>query len=72
MLIITNFVIITMSAIYTGFYMNLHEECLLKYLKFPDGISTATETLKLHNLILERKFVTENFVAKFTQIHCTK
>lgn len=48
--------------------MNLHEECLLKYLKSPDGISTTTEILKLNNHILEQKFVLKNFVAKIPQL----
>ena len=52
--------------------MNLHEECLLKYLMFPDGISTATETLKLNNHILEQKFILKNLVAHFPQFHYTK
>ncbi len=52
--------------------MNLHEECLLKYLKSPDGISNTTEILKLNNLILEQKFIIKNFVAKFPQFHYTK
>jgi len=49
--------------------MNLHEECLLKYLKTPDGISTTTEILKLNNHILEQKFILKNFVAKIPQLH---
>ena len=52
--------------------MNLHEECLLKYLKSPDGISITTEILKLNNHILEQKFITKNFVAKIPQFHYTK
>ena len=44
--------------------MNLHEECLLKYLKYPDGISTTTEILKLNNHILEQKFLLKNFASK--------
>lgn len=51
--------------------MNLHEECLLKYLKSPDGIATTTEILKLNNLILEQRFIIKNFVAKFPQIRYT-
>ena len=32
--------------------MNLHEECLLRYLKRPDELSYATEILKLKNNLL--------------------
>ena len=42
--------------------MNLHEECLLKYLKTPDGISTTTEILKLNNHILEQKFILNKYI----------
>ena len=41
--------------------MNLHEKCLLKYLQKPDELSYSTEMLKLNNLILEKKFVLQNF-----------
>ncbi len=44
--------------------MNLHEECLLKYLKYPDGISNATEILKLNNMIMEKKFTFKHIIAK--------
>lgn len=37
--------------------MNLHEQCLLKYLQNPDELSYSTEILKLNNFILERHFV---------------
>ena len=37
-------------------YMNIHEECLLKYLKYPDGLSYSTELLKLNNHIMEKQF----------------
>lgn len=37
--------------------MNLHEECLLKYLLNPKDLSTVTELLKLNNeLIKNNKF----------------
>lgn len=41
--------------------MNLHEECLLRYLQNPDELSYSTEVLKLNNLILEKKFLLQNF-----------
>lgn len=33
--------------------MNLHEECLLKYLLNPVDLSNSTELLKLHNSLIE-------------------
>ena len=51
--------------------MNLHEECLLKYLKFPDEITTNTEILKLNNLIMEKKFMVKNFSSKLSQLNLT-
>lgn len=51
--------------------MNLHEECLLKYLKFPDGLSCTTELLKLNKLIMEKQFLIKNFVAKSFSISYT-
>ncbi len=44
--------------------MNLHEECLLRYLQRPDELSYSTQVLKLNNLILERKYILKNFIAK--------
>ena len=44
--------------------MNLHEQCLLRYLKNPDELSYSTEILKLNNFILEKRFIVKNFVAK--------
>lgn len=51
--------------------MNLHEECLLRYLKYPDELSYATEILKLNNFILEKRFLMKNFVAKSLVISYT-
>jgi len=44
--------------------MNLHEQCLLRYLQNPDELSYSTEILKLNNFILEKHFILNNFVAK--------
>lgn len=44
--------------------MNLHEECLLQYLKCPDELSFATDVLKLNNYILEQHFLLENILTK--------
>ena len=51
--------------------MNLHEECLLKYLKYPDQLSYTTEIIKLNNLIIEKQFLMKNFVAKTFPISYT-
>ena len=44
--------------------MNLHEECLLQYLKSPDELSFSTDVLKLNNHILEQHFLLENILTK--------
>lgn len=51
--------------------MNLHEQCLLRYLKNPDELSYSTEILKLNNIILEKRFLVKNFVAKSSNINYT-
>lgn len=51
--------------------MNLHEQCLLRYLKNPDELSYSTEILKLNNFILEKRFLVKNFVAKSSSINYT-
>ena len=51
--------------------MNIHEECLLRYLKYPDELMHSTEILKLNNFILEKRFLVKNFVANSTKIHYT-
>lgn len=47
-----------------GIFMNLHEECLLKYLKSPDDLGYSTDILKLNNQILEQHFLLENILTK--------
>ena len=51
--------------------MNLHEQCLLRYLKNPEELSYSTEILKLNNFILEKRFIVKNFVAKSSNINYT-
>ena len=51
--------------------MNLHEQCLLRYLKNPDELTYSTEILKLNNFILEKRFIVKNFVAKSSSINYT-
>lgn len=51
--------------------MNLHEQCLLRYLKNPDELSYSTEILKLNNFILEKRFIVKNFVARSSNFNYT-
>ena len=51
--------------------MNLHEQCLLRYLKNPDELTYSTEILKLNNFILEKRFIVKNFVAKTSKLNYT-
>ena len=46
--------------------MNLHEECLLKYLLNPLDLFYSTELLKLNNDMLEKG----DFMIKKPQINC--
>ena len=52
--------------------MNLHEQCLLRYLMFPDELSYTTEILKLNNKILEQKFVVKNILANVSGLTYTE
>lgn len=52
--------------------MNLHEQCLLRYLKNPDELSYATEILKLNNKILQEKFVAKNILANMLLLNYTE
>ena len=52
--------------------MNLHEKCLLRYLKNPDELTYTTEILKVNNFILEKQFLMKNFVAKTSAISYTE
>ena len=68
MRILHNYIVI--HILFGGYYiMNLHEQCLLRYLKNPDELSCTTEILKLNNFILENRFLVKNFVAKSSSIH---
>ena len=51
--------------------MNLHEQCLLRYLQNPDELSYSTDILKLNNFILEKHFILNNFVAKLSTLSYT-
>jgi len=52
--------------------MNLHEQCLLRYLTHPDELSYNTEILKLYNKILEQKFVVKNILANVSILNYTE
>ena len=52
--------------------MNINERCLLAYLKNPDELSYNTEILKIHNKILEQKFIFKNILVNFPTINYTE
>lgn len=52
--------------------MNINEKCLLGYLKNPDELAYNTEILKIHNKILEEKFILKNILVNFPVINYTK
>lgn len=51
--------------------MNLHEECLIKYLINPLDLFYVTEALKANNLMLEKDFVKQDSVAKKRDVNYT-
>ncbi len=46
--------------------MNLHEECLLKYLLNPVDLFRSTELLKLNNILIEKG--SDKFLGKAGEI----
>ena len=52
--------------------MNLHEQCLLRYLTYHDELSYTTEILKLNNKILEQKFIVKNILANVSLLNYTE
>lgn len=42
--------------------MNLHEECLLKYLLNPCDLMHSTELLKLNNSLIEKSITKNKFI----------
>lgn len=52
--------------------MNLHEQCLLRYLTHPDELSYTTEILKLTNRILEQRFLVKNILANTALLNYTE
>lgn len=51
--------------------MNLHEECLLKYLLNPTDLVRSTEMLKINNSLIEKGLFNRNFLAKSGNINYT-
>ena len=51
--------------------MNLHEECLLKYLSNPTSLSATTELLKINNSIIEKGLSICKTLAKGAKINYT-
>ena len=49
--------------------MNLHEECLLKYLTNPLDLLYATETLKTNNSLLEKAVCENKFATKGIKVN---
>lgn len=49
--------------------MNLHEECLLKYLTNPLDLLHATETLKTNNCLLEKAACENKYTSKGIKIN---
>jgi hypothetical protein len=48
--------------------MNLHEECLLKYLLNPTGLTSSTEILKQANELVIKKMNLGNILAKASKV----
>lgn len=45
--------------------MNLHEECLLKYLLNPKNLFTSTEMLKINNDLIEKGLIGNNLFTNY-------
>lgn len=52
--------------------MNLHEECLLKYLLNPLNLLRSTELLESNNRLIEKELLGQNILAKTTKINYTR
>lgn len=50
------------------FIMNLHEECLLKYLLNPLDLFNSTELLKLNNSLIEKDLTNTKLLTKSRKI----
>jgi len=52
--------------------MNLHEECLLKYLLNPLDLLQSTELLKFNNSLIEKSICVDKILAKKAKINYTR
>ena len=52
--------------------MNLHEECLLKYLINPVDLMNVTELLKRNNELIAKEFERTKFLVKNGKINYTE
>ena len=50
--------------------MNLHEECLLKYLLNPTDLFKSTELLKINNRLIQNSLRSRNILATTTNTGC--
>ena len=60
------------STFYDKKSMNLHEECLLKYLLNPLDLLKSTELLKINNTLIEKTVCVDKLLAKKTKINYTR
>ena len=52
--------------------MNLHEECLLKYLKNPMDLFFSTdELIKMNDLLMEQECMKKQIIEANKNINCT-
>ncbi len=51
--------------------MNLHEECLLKYLLNPMDLFNSTELLKLNNLLIEKGLGNGKNIINTSKVNCS-
>ena len=49
--------------------MNLHEECLLKYLQNPLNLLNSTELLKINNSLIEKELLGQNILVKTVKVN---
>ena len=62
-----------MSIFFVDFIvMNLHEECLIKYLINPLNLLSSTEQLIANNILLEKKLSCNNFLTQKIKFKYTR
>ena len=55
-----------------GEIMNLHEECLLKYLLNPLDLLKSTELLKINNSLIKKGMLSDKFLSQKVKINYTR